>query len=345
MLLGLLVVAVRRLDRRGQLDWDLWEPFTQWSVMKFLLGRPGQHRAGGGGGDGPGPAARLALALLRLSRTAPLRWFSAAFVEFFRGVPLILLIFFSYFGLRRYGIDITPFRALVLALAVYNGAVLGEVFRAGIRSLDPGQTEAAYAIGLSYWQAMVRVVIPQAVRRMVPAIVSQLVTLLKDSSLGFVITYEELLRRSRITGEFFHNLLQTTVVVAVMYILVNLALSRVARWLELRQRRRLGAGAIVVAGAEDLNAAGVVAGGALEGGRLDLRPAGEAGEGAVGHRGVGGVVGGAGQERQADAERPRPAAVPERGRRRRPPRRGTPGGARGGTASRRRRGRWPGRRR
>ena len=71
--------------------------------------------------------------------------------------------------------------------------MLGEIFRAGIRSLDRGQTEAAYAIGLGYWQTMLLVVIPQAVRRMVPAIVSQLVTLLKDSSLGFVITYEELL--------------------------------------------------------------------------------------------------------------------------------------------------------
>ncbi len=265
VLLGLLVVAVRRLDRRGQLDWDLWEPFTQWNVIKFLWGGLVNTARAAAVAMILALPLGFALALLRLSRLALMRWIAAAFVEFFRGVPLILLIFFSYFGLRRYGVDITPLRALVLALAVYNGAVLGEVFRAGIRSLDSGQTEAAFAIGLSYWQAMFRVVLPQAIRRMVPAIVSQLVTLLKDSSLGFVITYEELLRRGRITGEYFHNLLQTTVVIAVMYILVNLILSRIARWLEVRQRRRLGAGAIVVAGVEDLNAASVVAGSALKG--------------------------------------------------------------------------------
>ena len=123
--------------------------------------------------------------------------------------------------------------------------MLGEIFRAGILSLDRGQTEAAYAVGLGYWQAMRLVVVPQAVRRMIPAIVSQLVTLLKDTSLGFVITYEELLRRSRITGEFFNNPLQATVFVALVYIAVNLTLSRVARRLEVRQRRRLGAGRIV----------------------------------------------------------------------------------------------------
>lgn len=264
VLFGLLVVAARRLDRRGQLEWELWEPLTQWSVIKFLWGGLLNTLRAAAAGMALALPLGSALALLRLSRLAPVRWLAAAFVEFFRGVPLILLIFFSYSGLRAYDIDITPFRALVLALAVYNGAVLGEVFRAGIRSLDRGQSEAAYAIGLTYWQAMFLVVLPQAIRRMVPAIVSQLVTLLKDSSLGYVITFEELLRRGRITGEYFHNLLQTTLVIAIAYIVVNFALSRLARWLEVRQRRRLGAGAIVVTGAEDLNAAAVVAASAVD---------------------------------------------------------------------------------
>jgi glutamate transport system permease protein len=264
VLLVLLVVAVGRLRDRGQLDWEKWEPFTQWSVMKFLLEGLRKTVEAALAAIVLAFVLGSALALLRLSRTAPLRWFAAAFVEFFRGVPLLLLIFFSYFGLRKYGVDITPFRALVLALAVYNGAVLGEIFRAGIRSLDRGQTEAAYAIGLSYWQTMLLVVIPQALRRMVPAIVSQLVTLLKDTSLGFVITYEELLRRGRSTGEFFNNQLQTTVVIALMYITVNFALGRLARWLEVRQRRRLGAGAMMVAGVEDLSAVGLVAASATD---------------------------------------------------------------------------------
>jgi glutamate transport system permease protein len=264
VLAGLIVVAVRRLGDRGQLDWERWEPLTRWSVIRFLLGGLSNTVRAAAAAMALALPLGAVLALLRLSRTAPLRWASAGFVEFFRGVPLILLIFFTYSGLRRYGIDMTPFRALVLALAIYNGAVLGEVFRAGIRSLDRGQTEAAYAIGLGYWQATLLVIIPQAVRRMAPAIVSQLVTLLKDSSLGFVISFEELLRRGRETGEFFHNLLQTTLVIALLYIAVNLVLGRFARWLEVRQRRRLGAGAILVGGAEDLNVTGVLAASAIE---------------------------------------------------------------------------------
>ncbi len=259
LLLGLLAVAVGRLDDRGQLDWERWEPFTVWSTWRFLLGGLSNTLRAAAVAMVFALVLGALLALMRLSQTAPVRWLAATFTEFFRGVPLILLIFFSYTGLRAYDIDITPFRALVLALAVYNGAVLGEIFRAGIRSLDRGQSEAAYAIGLGYWPTMLLVVIPQAVRRMVPAIVSQLVTLLKDSSLGFIITYEELTRRSRATAEFYRNPLQTTVIVALMYIAVNLVLGRVARWLEIRQRRRLGAGAIVVTGAEDLNATAVQA--------------------------------------------------------------------------------------
>jgi glutamate transport system permease protein len=249
----LVFVAVQRLGDRGQLEWRKWEPFTQWSVIKFLAGGLGNTLRATGAAMVLALALGTVLALMRLSQTAPVRWFAAAFIEFFRGVPLILLIFFTFFGLHRYDIEINAFRALALALGVYNGAVLAEIFRAGIRSLDRGQAEAAYSLGLGYWQAMAYVVVPQAIRRMVPAIVSQLVTLLKDTSLGFVITYEELLRRSRSTGEFFANPLQTTVVVAVVYIVVNLLLGRVARWLERRQRRRLGADVMVVTGVEDLS--------------------------------------------------------------------------------------------
>jgi glutamate transport system permease protein len=256
----LLFVAVGRLRAKGQLAWDKWEPLTQWSVVKFLLlGLWATVRAGLTG-MAIAIALGVVLALARLSRSAPLRWLAAAWVEFFRGFPLILLILFSYIGLRRQGLDISPFRALVLALALYNGAMLGEIFRAGILSLARGQSEAAYAIGLSYWQTMFLVVIPQAARRMTPAIVSQLITLLKDTSLGYVITYEELLRRSRSTGEYFHNPLQVTVFIAVIYIAVNFALSRVAQRLEARQQRRLGASSIGGAGAEDLAAVSAAAG-------------------------------------------------------------------------------------
>lgn len=252
-----VAVAIRRLSDKGQLDWARWEPLTQWAVLKFLFfGLVATVRAAAAAMV-LAIAVGAAMALMRLARFAPLRWFAAAWVEFFRGFPLLLLIFFCFSALPHYGVSITPFRALVLALTLYNGAQLGEIFRAGILSLDRGQSEAAYALGLGYWQTMFLVVIPQAARRMTPAIVGQLVTLLKDTSLGFVITYEELLRRSRSTGEFFHNPLQVLVFVALMYIAVNFALSRLAQRLEARQRRRLGASSIVVTGAEDLTAVAV----------------------------------------------------------------------------------------
>lgn len=259
LIVAMLAAALSRLADKGQLDWDRWEPLTRWSVIKFLLEGLVDTLKAAGVAMALSIVVGAGLALLRLSRSRPLRWVSIIWVEFFRGVPLLLLIFFTFFGLPKYGIDMTPFRALVLALTLYNGAILGEIFRAGILSLDRGQTDAAYALGLTYWQAMFSVIIPQAARRMIPAIVSQLITLLKDTSLGFVITYEELLRRSRSTGEFFKNPLQTTVFVAVIYIAVNITLSRIAARLEVRQRRRLGAGAIAVAGVEDLTTVAVKA--------------------------------------------------------------------------------------
>jgi glutamate transport system permease protein len=252
LVVALLSLIYRRLESKGQLEWRLWEPFTQWSVFKFLLlGMVNTLKAALTSIVLAIGIAGL-MALGRLARSAPIRWLAGVYVEFFRAVPLLLLILFTGLGLPQYGFDLSVFWYLVMALTAYNSAVMAEIFRSGILSLDRGQSEAALAIGLTYWQSMLLVVIPQAIRRMIPATVSQLVTLLKDTSLGFVITYEELLRRGRQTGEFFRNPLQSFVVVAVMYIVVNFALSRVARRLEVRQRRRYKAGAINVAGVEDL---------------------------------------------------------------------------------------------
>lgn len=247
-----VVIGIRRLQDRGQLEWELWEPLTQWAILKFLL---------------LGMVATLKVAALsmvlvmvtggllalgRLARNAPVRWLAGAYVEIFRAVPLLLLIYFAARGLPRLDVDLSAFWYLVFGLVAYNGAVMAEIFRAGILSLERGQTEAAYAVGLSYWQTMLHVIIPQALRRMVPSIVSQLVTLLKDTSLGFVLPYEELLRRGQITGEFGRNQLQVLVFVALMYIAVNATLSQVARRLEVRQRRRFRAAPIEVTGVEEL---------------------------------------------------------------------------------------------
>ncbi len=247
-----LALALKRFGDEGQLAAEKWRPFTQWPVIKFFLGGLANTVKAAATAMGLAVAVGALVALARLALHRPQRWLGTVYVEFFRGLPLYLLILFCWLGLPRLGVRLDTFWYLVIGLAVYNSSILAEIFRAGILSLDRRQSEAAYSLGLSYWQSMGLVVIPQAVRRMVPAIVSQLVTLLKVTSLGVLIFYEELLRRARITGEFYQNPVHAIALAALFYIAVNSALSVLARRLEARQRRRYGAGAIEVAGAEDV---------------------------------------------------------------------------------------------
>lgn len=257
VVLVLLAVVVRRFQAEGELDGELWSPLLDTGTLEFLWGGLLNTLKLAAAAMAIALALGGALALGRLARSVPIRWAAGVVVEFFRGFPLLLLLLFSVFGLRALGYDLPLFWSVAIALAVYNGAVLAEIFRAGILSLDRGQGEAAQVVGLTYWQGMAHVILPQALRRMIPAIVSQLVTLLKDTSLAYFVQYTELLRRAQLTGNFDRNLLQVSIAVALVYIFVNFCLGRVARRLEVRQRRRLGAGAISVAGApEDLVDAG-----------------------------------------------------------------------------------------
>jgi glutamate transport system permease protein len=183
------------------------------------------------------------LAVGRLSDHAWVRIPVIAVIEFFRAVPLLVLILFCLLFLPTVGIPMTAFRALGLGLTLYNMAVLAEIFRAGILSVDRGQSEAAYALGMRKTQVMTTVLLPQAVRRMLPVLVAQLVVLLKDSSLGFIVSYLELLRQARSLVEFFNSrfgdlyTFQIYVAAAMIYIIVNVLLSQVARTIEKRTRR------------------------------------------------------------------------------------------------------------
>ncbi|HEX6351880.1 amino acid ABC transporter permease [Actinophytocola sp.] len=176
----------------------------------------------------------------RLSDHKPLRMVSGFVVELFRAVPLLILIFLFYYGLPTLGLKMSPYMAVVLGLMLYNGSVLAEVFRAGILALPRGQSEAAYALGMRKTQVMVLILLPQALRSMMPTIISQLVVLLKDTALGFLITYEELLRfAQRIGGEgqFSRPFVPTALVVAAIYIGLCLLLTWLATYLQKRERR------------------------------------------------------------------------------------------------------------
>jgi glutamate transport system permease protein len=234
--------AVARLAANGSFEAERWRVLTQADLQRLLAsGLAATLRAAV-------VAMVLAMAvggLLAVARLSRRRWLAApagAWVELFRGLPLLLLILFLFLGLPAIGVTISTFWALVGGLTLYNSAVIGEIFRAGILSLPRGQTEAAYAIGLRRGQALWLILIPQAVRRMLPALISQLVTLLKDTSLGFVIAYAELLRTGRNAVEFLGGPYSIPVyaAIAVVYIAVNASLSFLARWLDRRTRHKLG---------------------------------------------------------------------------------------------------------
>lgn len=249
----LVFVAVGRLADRGQLEGRRWANLGNSELLEFLAKGLWNNVK----------AALLAmafalvlgtvLALGRLSRGRPVRWLCGFVIETFRGLPQLLFILGAALVLPRYGHELPLFWYVVIGLTLYQGSVLAEIFRAGILSLDRGQSEAAYAVGLTYRQTMGLVVVPQAVRRMLPSIVSQLVTLFKDTSLGYAISYIELVRSGRIASvQFAESLLQIQLLVALVFIVINIGLSRTARWLEGRQQRRYGGSATTVTGVEDL---------------------------------------------------------------------------------------------
>lgn len=241
---ALLVGVVVRLADTGQLDGVMWKPFAYQTIQSrilegllatlkaFALAAVFSLLLGG------------LLALGRASDHRVVRWSCGTFVEFFRAMPLVVMIFVLYSGVFTE----TPLWALVIGLTLYNGSVQAEVFRAGILAVPRGQSEAAFALGLRKTQVMTGILIPQAVRTMLPTIISQLVVTLKDTSLGFIITYEEMLYVGKLIAN--HNqtsngfiYIQVSIVIGALYIGMCLLLSALARWVEKRGRRsRTGLG-------------------------------------------------------------------------------------------------------
>ena len=247
LVLGLIALTVNRLSDHGVFRYRQWAPFTDPGVQRFLLS--------GLASTAKAAAFAIVLALAfgvvfaagRLSDHAWLRVPAVAITEFFRAVPLLLLILFLFLG---FGNQLRPlgdlvgsevpeaFGALVVGLMLYNGSVLAETFRAGILAVPRGQSEAAHSIGLRKSQVMRLILVPQAVRIMLPAIISQCVVALKDTALGFVIGYEELLRRGKAVYNEYGNIVPTAIVIAAIYIVINVLLSQLASLLERRLRQR-----------------------------------------------------------------------------------------------------------
>lgn len=193
---------------------------------------------------------------MRVSTIAPLRWISTVVVEFFRAVPLVLLILFVFLGfadtLQSFSNDLGittlmdnaglgrsqgALASLVIGLMLYNGSVLAEIFRAGVQSVPKGQREAAYSVGLTSGQTLRMILAPQAIRTMLPAIVSQSVVALKDTSLGLIVAYPELVRQGQLIAAGYNNYVPMAIIIGTVYILINYSLSKLANHLSKRQRR------------------------------------------------------------------------------------------------------------
>ena len=235
------------LASKNQLTGDKWKPFLDgqnWTAY-LLPGLWATLQAAAVSVVISLPIGAL-LGTARLSERPWIRWPAGVAVEFFRSIPVIILMLFA-FQLWFYVLGVSsPFAAVVIGLVLYNGSVLAEVVRAGILAVPKGQTEAAMAIGLSKSQTMTIVLLPQALTSMLPAVVSQLVVIVKDTALGGILVgYVELRRAANTSASFYGNLLPTYVVVAVIYIVINMALSSLSHWLERKLRTRRGGGKVV----------------------------------------------------------------------------------------------------
>ncbi len=168
---------------------------------------------------------------------------STIYVNLIRGVPMIVLAFFVYygvpFGLKSIGISVvlSPLQAGTICLAANCGAYMSEIIRAGIQAIDKGQMEAARSLGLPYWKSMYKVVLPQAIRNMIPSIVNQFIITLKDTSILSVIGFPELVNKAQNVIAITFKSFQTWSIVAIMYLIVILLLQQLAKALERRLSR------------------------------------------------------------------------------------------------------------
>lgn len=232
-LLALIAYAVKRLADAGQFEYALWEPFVTpryvtaileaWleTIIMAVLSVLGAVVFG------------VIFGVGKLSDHRPARWSSWLVVEFFRAVPVIMLMIFCFYAIfNDMGIARGAFWSVVMALTLYNGAVLAEVFRAGVNAVPRGQAEAAYAIGMRKTQVMNIILLPQAVKIMIPAIISQCVVAVKDTSLILIVFGIGLTKIAKQLPLSFNNIVPTTLVVAGCYVITNLVLMLLANYVQ-----------------------------------------------------------------------------------------------------------------
>lgn len=224
----LLFLVIRQFARQGQLDARYWDFFLKWSTWRYLgQGLLSTLKAAL-------TAAVIAIALGfvlirgKLKRNPALRWVAAAVIEFTRGVPTLLLIYFFFLVLPRMGVNLGAFWRITLPCAISASGIIAEAFRAGVNAVPKGQTEAALSLGLSNTRTFYQVVFPQALRFVIPSLISELVIVLKDTTFAYVVSYADLMQHAKVLITSHDALVSVYLAVAVIYILINYTLNRLS---------------------------------------------------------------------------------------------------------------------
>ena len=224
----LLFLVVRQFARQGQMEARYWDFFLKWSTWRYLgQGLLSTLKAAL-------TAAMIAIGLGfilmrgKLRRNPVLRWTATAVIEFTRGVPTLLLIYFFFLVLPRLGVNLGAFWRITLPCAISASGIIAEAFRAGVNAVPKGQTEAALSLGLSNSRTFYQVVFPQALRFVIPSLISELVIVLKDTTFAYVVSYADLMQHAKVLITSHDALVSVYLVVAVIYILINYALNRLS---------------------------------------------------------------------------------------------------------------------
>ncbi len=235
--LALAAWIVYRFWVTGQLSARYWELFT-WRTTWIYLGR-GLLGTFEVALTSAAIAIVLGLALMlgRTGRFAWLRVVCAAITNFFRGVPSLLFIYFFFFTMPSVGISMPPFWMMVLPISFAASGVLAEVFRAGMNAVPKGQAEAGLSIGLSPWKVKTKIVMPQAIRFVIPSLISQLVVVVKDTALAYVVSYPDLMQNAQVLRTNYDAMVSTFLVVGLIYIVINYLINKASVYVS----RRTGA--------------------------------------------------------------------------------------------------------
>ncbi len=243
VVVGVLIVAVaalvvRQLGANGQLAPEMWSFLTYPAILAYLgWGLGGTFLATALAAVVAFPLG-LVLALGRLSPNRLVSRLSTGWVEFFRSIPMLLVVYAFLLALPRFGLVFPVLWMLVIPMILVSSASTAEVFRAGILAVEKGQWEAASSLGMERSRVMRLVILPQAFRIVTPNLLTGLVSLLKDSTLGYVVSYPELMQQGKSLASYYGYLVQTYLVIAVIYVALNYGLTRLASYLQARGSRK-----------------------------------------------------------------------------------------------------------